>query len=174
MHLFTGEERVAERIVYARFFDTTAVEPSSNVVDGLLNTLDDKRLEVILHLAAKARAAVYFKGGGGGSGGGGGGGGGNIRIKAQKQADRATNERADKNKDKARSRASLSPPATLRRRLLPGRPRRRTNACKTLPRPHLTFHEGEHARFVKSDAWEFGTCRKWVSRLFLVPKLGVD
>eukprot|EP00873_Tetraselmis_striata_P037565 jgi/Tetstr1/457829/TSEL_044374.t1 len=40
----TGEERVAER-----FFETTAAERSSNGVDGLLNALDDKRLEVNLH-----------------------------------------------------------------------------------------------------------------------------
>eukprot|EP00873_Tetraselmis_striata_P018672 jgi/Tetstr1/438936/TSEL_002953.t1 len=38
----------------------------------------------------------------------------------------------------------------------------------------LTFLEGELARFVESGAWEFGTCRKWVSRLFLVPKPGVN
>eukprot|EP00873_Tetraselmis_striata_P043005 jgi/Tetstr1/463269/TSEL_008194.t1 len=37
----------------------------------------------------------------------------------------------------------------------------------------LTFLEGELARFVESGAWELGTCRKWVSRLFLVPKPGV-
>eukprot|EP00873_Tetraselmis_striata_P012004 jgi/Tetstr1/432268/TSEL_002302.t1 len=42
----TGEERVAERLVYSRFFDTTAAERSSNGVDGLLNALDDKRLEL--------------------------------------------------------------------------------------------------------------------------------
>eukprot|EP00873_Tetraselmis_striata_P035682 jgi/Tetstr1/455946/TSEL_042727.t1 len=38
----------------------------------------------------------------------------------------------------------------------------------------LTFLEGELARFVESGAWELGTCRKWVSRLFLVPKPGVN
>eukprot|EP00873_Tetraselmis_striata_P012613 jgi/Tetstr1/432877/TSEL_022226.t1 len=38
----------------------------------------------------------------------------------------------------------------------------------------LTFLEGELARFVESGAWEFGTCRKWVSILFLVPKPGVS
>eukprot|EP00873_Tetraselmis_striata_P025854 jgi/Tetstr1/446118/TSEL_033718.t1 len=38
----------------------------------------------------------------------------------------------------------------------------------------LTFLAGELARFVESGAWEFGTCRKWVSRLFLVPKPGVN
>eukprot|EP00873_Tetraselmis_striata_P027757 jgi/Tetstr1/448021/TSEL_035322.t1 len=38
----------------------------------------------------------------------------------------------------------------------------------------LTFLEGELARFVESGAWELGSCRKWVSRLFLVPKPGVN
>eukprot|EP00873_Tetraselmis_striata_P024138 jgi/Tetstr1/444402/TSEL_032291.t1 len=92
-------ESPRQRLVYSRFFDTTAAERSSNGVDGLLNALDDKRLEVSLHQAAKAHAAAQFKGSGSG---GSGGGNGNIRIKAQEHAhaDRATNERADKNKDK--------------------------------------------------------------------------
>eukprot|EP00873_Tetraselmis_striata_P003114 jgi/Tetstr1/423378/TSEL_014065.t1 len=38
----------------------------------------------------------------------------------------------------------------------------------------LTFLEGELARCVESGAWEVGTCRKWVSRHFLVPKPGVN
>eukprot|EP00873_Tetraselmis_striata_P017286 jgi/Tetstr1/437550/TSEL_026222.t1 len=38
----------------------------------------------------------------------------------------------------------------------------------------LAFLEGELARFAESGAWEFGTCRKWVSKLFLVPKPGVN
>eukprot|EP00873_Tetraselmis_striata_P045958 jgi/Tetstr1/466222/TSEL_010780.t1 len=98
----TGEERVAERLVYSRFFDTsTAAERSSDGIDGLLNALDDKRLEVSLHHTAKAQAAAQFKGSG--CGGSGGGSGGNIRIKEHERAehaDRATKERADKNKDK--------------------------------------------------------------------------
>eukprot|EP00873_Tetraselmis_striata_P001958 jgi/Tetstr1/422222/TSEL_013074.t1 len=140
---------------------------ATNGVDGLLNAMDDKGLEVSLHQAAKAQAAAQFKGSGSGESGG---GSGNIRIKEQeraKHADRATKERADKNKDKTRSRASLSP-ATLRGRLLPRRlPRSRTDDVQ------LIFLEGELARIVESGAWELGTCRKWVSRLFLVPKPGV-
>eukprot|EP00873_Tetraselmis_striata_P010207 jgi/Tetstr1/430471/TSEL_020279.t1 len=42
----TGEERVAERLVYSRFFDTAAAKRSNNDVDGLLNAMDDIRLEV--------------------------------------------------------------------------------------------------------------------------------
>eukprot|EP00873_Tetraselmis_striata_P043004 jgi/Tetstr1/463268/TSEL_008193.t1 len=38
----TGEERVAERLFYSPFFDTTAAERSSNGIDGLLNARDDK------------------------------------------------------------------------------------------------------------------------------------
>eukprot|EP00873_Tetraselmis_striata_P036663 jgi/Tetstr1/456927/TSEL_043597.t1 len=38
----------------------------------------------------------------------------------------------------------------------------------------LTFLEGELARFLESGAWELGTCRKWVSRLFIVAKPGVN
>eukprot|EP00873_Tetraselmis_striata_P025467 jgi/Tetstr1/445731/TSEL_033379.t1 len=99
----TGEERVAERLVYSRFFNTTAAERSSNSVDGLLNALDDKRLE--------------------------------FRVMQPKFKLHATPRRY---------------PA------------------------QLTFLEGELARLVESGAWELGTCRKWVSRLFLVPKPGVN
>eukprot|EP00873_Tetraselmis_striata_P033071 jgi/Tetstr1/453335/TSEL_040326.t1 len=85
----TGEERVAERLVCSRFFNTAAAKRSNNDVDGLLNAMDDIRLEG-------------------------------------------------------------ATPA------------------------QLTFLEGELARFVESGAWEFGACRKWVSRLLLVPKPGVN
>eukprot|EP00873_Tetraselmis_striata_P039898 jgi/Tetstr1/460162/TSEL_005478.t1 len=70
---FTGEERVAEPLVYSRFFDTTAAERSSNGADGLFNVLDDKRLEVSLHQAVKAQAAAQFKGSGSGGSEGGSG-----------------------------------------------------------------------------------------------------
>eukprot|EP00873_Tetraselmis_striata_P008643 jgi/Tetstr1/428907/TSEL_018883.t1 len=117
----TGEERVAERFVYSRFFDTTAAERSNNGVDGLLNALDDKRLEVSLHQAAKAQAATQFKGIGSG---GRGGGSGNIRIKEQERAehaDRATKERADKYKDKDK----------IKGRPQPGNPAKKTTTPHT-------------------------------------------
>jgi hypothetical protein len=57
----TGEERVAERLVNARFFDTQAADRSTNGVDGLLAAVEDKRIEVGLHAAAKAQAAQTFK-----------------------------------------------------------------------------------------------------------------
>eukprot|EP00873_Tetraselmis_striata_P009064 jgi/Tetstr1/429328/TSEL_019246.t1 len=38
----------------------------------------------------------------------------------------------------------------------------------------LAFLEGELARFVAPGAWRYGTNNKWVSRLFLVPKPGVN
>eukprot|EP00873_Tetraselmis_striata_P036044 jgi/Tetstr1/456308/TSEL_043064.t1 len=155
----TGEERVAERLVYSRCFDTTAAERTINGVDGLLNALDDKRLEVSLHQAAKAQAAAQFKGGGSG---GRGGGSGNIRIKEQERAeraDRATKERADKNKDK--DNIKVKPQR--------GNPARKTTTPQTEEQiwrmqdatpAQLTFLEGELARFVESGAREFGTCRK--------------
>eukprot|EP00873_Tetraselmis_striata_P004942 jgi/Tetstr1/425206/TSEL_015667.t1 len=107
--------------VYSRFFDTTAAEGSSNGVDGLLNALDDKRLEVSLQQAAKAQAAAQFKGSGSG---GSGGGSGNIRIKEQERAehaDRATKERADKNKDKDK----------IKGKPQPGNPARKTTTPQT-------------------------------------------
>jgi hypothetical protein len=60
--LLTGDERVAERFAYSKFFDTLAGgERSANRVDGLLASLDDKRLEVSLHAVAKARVPTKFK-----------------------------------------------------------------------------------------------------------------
>jgi hypothetical protein len=38
----TGEERVAEGLVYSRFFDTHAADRNTNGVDGLLETLEEK------------------------------------------------------------------------------------------------------------------------------------
>jgi hypothetical protein len=55
------EERVAERLMYSRFFDNQAADRSTTSVDGLLTTLEDKRIEVSPHAAAKAEAAQTFK-----------------------------------------------------------------------------------------------------------------
>eukprot|EP00873_Tetraselmis_striata_P041726 jgi/Tetstr1/461990/TSEL_007063.t1 len=52
----TPEEQVAERFTYSRVFDTAEHDRSTNVVDGLLTALEDKRLEVGLAAAAKAQA----------------------------------------------------------------------------------------------------------------------
>jgi hypothetical protein len=41
--ILIGEERVAERLVYTRCFDTIAADRGGNVVDGLFSTLEDKR-----------------------------------------------------------------------------------------------------------------------------------
>jgi hypothetical protein len=59
--ILTGEERVAERLVNTRCFDTTASDRGGNVIDGLLSALEDKRLEVIITALAKAQAATQFK-----------------------------------------------------------------------------------------------------------------
>jgi hypothetical protein len=57
----TREERVAERLIYSRFFDTQAADRNTNGVNGFIASLEDKRIEVSLHAAAKARAAQTFK-----------------------------------------------------------------------------------------------------------------
>jgi hypothetical protein len=56
----SGEERVAKRLVYSRFFGIHIGEPSANGVDGLLATIEDKRIEVSMHVASKAEALVQF------------------------------------------------------------------------------------------------------------------
>eukprot|EP00873_Tetraselmis_striata_P013492 jgi/Tetstr1/433756/TSEL_022974.t1 len=38
----------------------------------------------------------------------------------------------------------------------------------------LSFMDGELARFLASGAWEEVHCSRWVSRLFLVPRPGVN
>jgi hypothetical protein len=50
-----------ERVVYSRFFDTQAADRNTNGVDGLLAALEDNRIEVSLHAAAKAQAAQKEK-----------------------------------------------------------------------------------------------------------------
>jgi hypothetical protein len=57
----SGEELVASRLVYSRFFDTQAADRSTNVVAGLLPTMEDIRIEVGLHAAARSQAAQTFK-----------------------------------------------------------------------------------------------------------------
>jgi hypothetical protein len=52
----TVEERVGERLVYSRFFDTHAADRSTNGVDGLLVVPEDKRIEVSLLAPAKSQA----------------------------------------------------------------------------------------------------------------------
>jgi hypothetical protein len=59
--ILTGEERVAERLVYTRCFDTVASDRGGNVVDGLLSALEDKRLEVSIKAVVKAQATAQFK-----------------------------------------------------------------------------------------------------------------
>eukprot|EP00873_Tetraselmis_striata_P002735 jgi/Tetstr1/422999/TSEL_013775.t1 len=100
----TGEGRVAKRLINNGFFDIAASECSiSNGVDPLLNAVDNKRLEVSLHQAAKAYAVAHLGGAGGGGGGGGGGGagggsGGN-RLKERAEGERADMKKV-KDKDK--------------------------------------------------------------------------
>jgi hypothetical protein len=59
--ILTGEERVAERLVYTRCFDTIASDRVFNVVDELLPALDDKRLKVNITAVGEAQATAKFK-----------------------------------------------------------------------------------------------------------------
>jgi hypothetical protein len=57
----SGEERVAERLVYSRCFDNVSSERGGNVIDGLMSAPKDKRLENGIAATAKAQAAAEFK-----------------------------------------------------------------------------------------------------------------
>jgi uncharacterized membrane protein len=58
--LLTGEERVAERLVYI-LFDTVSGERSTNGADGLLAALDDKHHEVSLYATSMTQVSIPFK-----------------------------------------------------------------------------------------------------------------
>jgi hypothetical protein len=49
-------EHIMERFVYSRFFDTTASHRATNIIIGLLASIEEKRLEVSLHATTKAQA----------------------------------------------------------------------------------------------------------------------
>jgi hypothetical protein len=59
--MLNGEERVAERLVYTRCFDTIAADRRGNVEDGFMSVLEDKRLEVSITAVARAQAVAQFK-----------------------------------------------------------------------------------------------------------------
>jgi hypothetical protein len=59
--ILSDEERVAERLVYTRCFDTIATNRGGNVVDGLMSALEDRRLEVSITTVAKAHEIAQFK-----------------------------------------------------------------------------------------------------------------
>jgi hypothetical protein len=61
--ILTGKERVAERLVYSRYFDTIASDRVGNIVDGLPLAMEDKRLEVSITAAPKAQVVAQFKAG---------------------------------------------------------------------------------------------------------------
>jgi hypothetical protein len=56
--ILTGEERVAERLVYTRCFYNVASDRGGNVVNGLMSAMEDKRLEVSITEVATAQAAA--------------------------------------------------------------------------------------------------------------------
>jgi hypothetical protein len=98
----TGEKRVAERLVYSRFFDTQAADRNTNGVDGLLAALEDKRIEVSLHAAAKAQTDQNFKQSTPGKGDGGNPDRPTARpdknLKDKELRDKAKREKRDKDK----------------------------------------------------------------------------
>jgi hypothetical protein len=59
--ILSGDEYVAERLVYFCFFDTHVGERNTNGVSGLLAAFENKRIEVSLHVAAKAQALVQLR-----------------------------------------------------------------------------------------------------------------
>jgi hypothetical protein len=56
-----GKKGVAERLVFSRFYDTQAADRNINGVNILLPAMEDTRIEVSVHAAAKAQAAQIFK-----------------------------------------------------------------------------------------------------------------
>jgi hypothetical protein len=55
-----GKKRVAERLVFSRLYDTQAADIKINGVNILLPAMEDKRIEVSVHAAAKSQAAQIF------------------------------------------------------------------------------------------------------------------
>eukprot|EP00873_Tetraselmis_striata_P036653 jgi/Tetstr1/456917/TSEL_043587.t1 len=51
----TGEEQVAERLIYSHVFDPAEHERCANVIGGLLSALEDKRLEIKDNTAREKR-----------------------------------------------------------------------------------------------------------------------
>eukprot|EP00873_Tetraselmis_striata_P038110 jgi/Tetstr1/458374/TSEL_044812.t1 len=123
----TGEDRVAERLVYSLFYDATAADRSSNGVDGLLSAMNGR--QTTRDIGASDQVLQWIQEG--------------VRIPFK-------HNRPPPNLHNSISMHDATTPA------------------------QLTFLEGELARCVESGAWEVGTCRKWVSRHFLVPKPGVN
>jgi hypothetical protein len=60
--ILTGEDRIAERLVYSCCFDTIAADHGGNVVDGLLSALEEKRLEVNITTFAKSASCLAVHG----------------------------------------------------------------------------------------------------------------
>eukprot|EP00873_Tetraselmis_striata_P024520 jgi/Tetstr1/444784/TSEL_032632.t1 len=122
----TGEERVAERLVYSRFFDTTAADRA--LQQWRRRLLQRHGRQKTRDIGASDQVLRWIQEG--------------VRIPFR-------HSRPPPNFHNGISMQDATP-------------------------AQLAFLEGELARFVESGAWEFGTCRNWVSRLFLVPKPGVN
>jgi hypothetical protein len=59
--ILTGEERVAERLVYSRCFDSISERGGNSIVDGLLSALEDRRVEVNIIATDKAQTTSKLK-----------------------------------------------------------------------------------------------------------------
>jgi hypothetical protein len=111
--ILTSEERVAERLVYTRCFDTVASDRGGNVVDGLMSAMEDKRLEFSITTVAKAQATA--------------------QVKADKpQPDRPDKpndkpDKPDKNKAKPKHRTGAPPSPLLTRHTRRPRPTRKND-----------------------------------------------
>eukprot|EP00873_Tetraselmis_striata_P020155 jgi/Tetstr1/440419/TSEL_028753.t1 len=139
----TGEEQVAERLIYSRVFDPAEHDRSANVVDGLLAALEDKRLEVGLAAAAKAQVAAQFK--------------------KKEWEDNLDTAASRKNKDTAaRETRERERRKTETEKGTTTAIRARARATNDVP-----LH-----RFTTTGAWEPSTCVWWVSRAFFVSKPG--
>jgi hypothetical protein len=56
-----GHTRLSQSLIFSRFFDTHTTDRSTNGVGGFLAALEDERIEVSLHVGAKAQAVQTFK-----------------------------------------------------------------------------------------------------------------
>eukprot|EP00873_Tetraselmis_striata_P010122 jgi/Tetstr1/430386/TSEL_020196.t1 len=135
----TGEERVAERLVYSRFFDTTAAERSIATASMASST----------PWTTKDSSSSYMR----------------HRVRRQWQDIGASDQVLPWIQEGVRIPFKHNrPPPNFHNGI----------SMQDATPAQLTFLEGELARFAESGAWEFGTCRKWVSSLFLAPKPGVN
>eukprot|EP00873_Tetraselmis_striata_P033009 jgi/Tetstr1/453273/TSEL_003955.t1 len=119
----TGEERVAERLVYSRFFDTTAAERSNDGVDASSTpwTTTDSRSASTRRPRRRPPRSSKSAAAEGAEAAAAATSASRSRRQRPEHADRATKERADKNKDKDK----------IKGKPQPGNPARKTTTPRT-------------------------------------------